>query len=166
MTGHLKVLRYIAYSIEIILLYVLSGIPGFLPAILGTKPMLLLCVAITIAVFENEITAMAFGLVCGALSDIGSSDRIGFYTIALTILCFFVGYCARNFFVTNFANAMAIGAATVFALICLYFLLFRAGSTPEAGAHFLRHYLIRIVYTAVFLPILFWLNKLLHTTVD
>lgn len=167
MTGKLRFLRYIAYTIEILLFYILCGIPGFLPEILGIKPLLLLPVAITISVFENEITAMSFGLVCGALCDVGSSDRIGFYTIALTILCFFFGYCTRNFFVTNFANAMAIGSASIIVLVCLYFLFFCVGTqTPEAGAHFARHYLTRILYTLVFLPLFFWLNKLLHTTVD
>ncbi len=127
--------------------------------------MLLLPVAITIAVFENEITSMVFGLISGALCDVGSYDKIGFYAIALTILCFAFGYCARNFFVTNFANAMAIGVPTIAILLCLYFLFFAAG-VDYAGIHFLKHYLVKIVYTLLFLPPLFWLNKLLHTTVD
>lgn len=165
MDGKLKALRYITYSIEIVLLYVLSGIPGFLPAILGVKPLLLLPVAVTIAVFEKEVTAMFYGLACGALCDLGFTDRIGFYTIALTVLCFFFGYCARNFFVTNFANAMAIGGGTVVVLLCLHFFIFY-GSIPGAGAHFLRHYLIKIVYTAVFLPPMFFLNRLLRSSVD
>ena len=42
MDGKLRNLRYITYAIEILLLYVLSGIPGFLPSILGSKPLLLL----------------------------------------------------------------------------------------------------------------------------
>ena len=167
MAGKLKVLRYIAYTIEILLFYIICGIPGFLPTISGIKPLLLLPIAITISVFENEITAMSFGLVCGALCDIGSSDRIGFYTVALTILCFFFGYCTRNFFVTNFANAMAIGCTTIAILLCLYFLFFCAGTkTPDAGAHFVRHYLARILYTIVFMPLFYWLNKLLRGTVD
>lgn len=126
---------------------------------------MLLPVAITIAVFENEIPAMVFGLICGALCDIGTSDKIGFYAVALTILCFVFGYCARNFFVTNFANAMAIGVISIIALLCIYFLFFSA-SVDYAGTHFLRHYLVRIVYTLIFLPILFFLNKLLRTAVD
>lgn len=166
MTERFKFLRYIAYTVEIILVYVLSGIPGFLPSISGTKPVLLLAVALTIAVFENEITAMLFGLVCGALCDIGVGDRIGYYAIALTILCFFFGYCTSNFFVTNFANAMAMGGIAVFALLCLYFLFFCVGTnTPSAGTHFLRHYLVRIIYTAVFLPLFFLLNKLLRNSI-
>lgn len=165
MDSKFKILRYISYAVEILLFYVISGIPGFLPSILGTKPVLLLPIAITIAVFENEITAMVCGLFCGALCDVSLGGKIGFYTIALTILCFFFGYCARNFFVTNFANSMAIGATTIVVLICLYFFLFVSSSgIPESGQHFLRHYLVRILYTLIFLPPFFWINKLLRKT--
>lgn len=165
MNSNLKILRYISYAVEILLFYVISGIPGLLPPIFGIKPVLLLPIAITIAVFENENTAMVCGLFCGALCDVSLADRIGFYTISLTILCFFFGYCARNFFVTNFANAMAIGATTIFVLLCLYFVLFRAASGIEqAGLHFFKHYFVRILYTLVFLPPFFWLNKLLRTS--
>ncbi len=167
MDGKLKNLRYITYAIEIILLYVFSGIPGFLPSILGVKPLLLLPVAVTIAVFEKEVAAMFYGLACGALCDLGFTDKIGFYTIALTVLCFAFGYCARNFFVTNFENAMAIGGTTVVVLLCLHFMLFFASTdAPNMGAHFVRHYLIKIFYTAVFLPPLFFLNRLIRSAID
>ncbi len=167
MDGKLKTLRYITYAIEILLLYVVSGIPGLLPSVLGVKPLLLLPVAVTIAVFEKEVPAMLFGLACGVLCDLGFTDKIGFYTISLTLLCFIFGYCSRNFFVTNFANAMAIGGATVAVLLCLHFLIFFSNSDfPNAGAHFLRHYLIKILYTGLFLPPLFFLNRLLRSTID
>lgn len=165
MESNLKILRYISYAAEILLFYVISGIPGFLPQIFGIKPVLLLPVAVTIAVFEKEIPAMFWGLFCGALCDVSIGDRIGFYTIALTILCFFFGYCTRNFFVTNFANAMAIGSATITILLCLYFLFFKASSGMEQTAlHFFKHYLVRILYTLIFLPPFFWLNRLLRTS--
>lgn len=167
MDGKLRNLRYITYAIEILLLYVLSGIPGFLPSILGVKPLLLLPVAATIAVFEKEVPAMLCGLACGALCDIGFSDNIGFYTISLTLLCFIFGYCARNFFVTNFANAMAIGGATIAVLLIFHFFIFYVNSDlPDAGAHFLRHYLVKILYTSLFLPPLFFLNRLLRSAID
>lgn len=165
MDGKLRFLRYIAYAIEVVLLYVLSGIPGFLPEILGVKPLLLLPVAITIAVFENETPAMIFGFICGALCDTGFDTRMGLYTIALTLLCFAFGYCARNFFVTNFVNAMVIGTITITILIILHFLIYGSGADmPDAGGHFVRHYLVKILYTLLFLPPLFWFNRLFRSS--
>lgn len=165
MEGKLKFLRYVAYAIEVAVLYVLSGTPGFLPEILGVKPLLLLPVAITIAVFESEVTAMIFGLICGCLCDIGFGTNIGFYTIALTILCFAFGYAARNYFVTNFVNAMVIGAVTVTVLLFIHFLIFNAGNDmPNLCGHFVRHYLIKILYTLLFLPPLYWFNRLFRSS--
>ncbi len=165
MDGKLKFLRFIAYAIEIVLLYVISGTPGFMPEILGVKPLLLLPVAITIAVFENETPAMIFGCICGALCDIGFDTHIGFYTIALTLLCFAFGYTARNFFVTNFVNAMVIGTVTITVLLILHFLIFCTGKDiPNAGGHFVRHYLIKILYTLLFLPPLYWFNRLFRSS--
>lgn len=165
MEGKLRFLRYIAYIIEIVVLYIVSGTPGFMPEIMGVKPVLLLPVALTIAVFESEITAMIFGLLCGCLCDIGFGTDIGLYAISLTVLCFIFGYCARNFFVTNFLNAMVIGVLTIITLLCLHFLIYCViPGLPDLGDLFLRRYLIRIIYTLVFLPPLYWFNRLFRSS--
>lgn len=165
MEGKLKFLRYVAYGLEILILYILCGIPGFLPSFLSIKPLILLPVALTIAVFENEIPAMIIGLVCGMLLDIGASTSIGFYTVSLTVLCFFLGYCQRNFFVTNFVNATVIGLGSIFGLLLINFLIFGVfKGTPDLGPYFLQYTLLRFVYTAIFLPPLFWFNGLFRSS--
>ncbi len=161
MEGRLKFLRFFAYGLEIVILYVLSGIPGFLPSFSGNKPVLLIPVALTIAVFESEIPSMIIGTICGMLLDIGFTASIGYYTLALTVICFVIGYCARNFFVTNFTNAMIIGALTTLALLLVHFVIFTVfAKTPDAALYFLKHYLLRIIYTLIFLPPLFYFNRL------
>ena len=160
-----KLLRHIAYALEILVIFLLSGAPYILPSILGVKPVLLLPVVLTIAVFEGEIPAMNYGCVCGVLMDVGFTNDIGYYTIVLTILCFVLGYCASNFFVTNFVNAMVIGVSSIVALLLVHFFIFSiCAGDPEAGTHFIRHYLIRIFYTLLFLPVFFWFNKLFVTS--
>lgn len=161
MEGRLKFLRFFAYGLEIVILYVLSGIPGFLPSFSGNKPALLIPVALTIAVFESEIPSMIIGMVCGMLLDTGFTASIGYYTLTLTVICFIIGYCARNFFVTNFLNAMVIGALTTLALLLIHFVIFTLlAKTPDAGLYFLKHYFLRIIYTLIFLPPLFYFNRL------
>ncbi len=157
-------LRYFAYSLEIIILYVIVGTPGFLPEIFGSKPCILLPVALTIAVFESETVAMSFGFVCGVFTDIGFSGKIGFYTVILTLLCFAIGYCARNFFVTNLLNASIIGIGSIALLILIHFWLYvTLADVPEAGTYFVRHYISRIIYTGAFFVPLYFLGKLLCT---
>ena len=70
------VFRYLAYSLEILIIYIVQGTPFFLPEILGGRPVLLIPVALTIAFYENEIPAMFFGLACGSLIDIGTGGMI------------------------------------------------------------------------------------------
>lgn len=158
-------LRFFAYSLEIIILYVISGTPLLMPEIFGSKPCLLLPVALTIAVFESETVAMSFGFVCGLLTDIGFSGKIGFYTVVLTLLCFIIGYCARNFFVTNLLNASIIGVASITLLILIHFLLNVSSlDIANTGEHFVRHYISRIVYTSVFFVPLYFLGRLFCST--
>ena len=158
-------LRFFAYSLEIIILYILQGTPLLLPEIFGSKPCLLLPVALTIAVFESETVAMAFGFVCGLLTDIGFSGKIGFYTVVLTLICFAIGYCARNFFVTNLLNASIIGIGTIALLIIIHFWLNVAvQEIPEAGTQFVKHYISRIFYTGAFFVPLYFLGRLLCST--
>lgn len=158
-------LRFFAYSLEIIILYVISGTPFLVPEIFGSKPCLLLPVALTIAVFESETVAMSFGFVCGLLTDIGFSGKIGFYTVVLTLLCFIIGYCARNFFVTNLLNASIIGVASITLLILIHFLLNVSSlDIPNIGEHFVRHYISRIVYTSAFFVPLYFLGRLFCST--
>ncbi len=166
MDGKLKFLRYVAYALEIVILYVVSGIPNFMPSLFGAKPMLLLPVALTIAVLENEVPAMFLGMTCGILIDTGADARIGYYTFLLTVLCFVLGYCQRNFFITNFLNATIIGVLSVFGLLCLHFLLFCVfKGTEDLGQVFLKHYLVRFLYTIIFLPPLYWFNRLFRSTI-
>ncbi len=158
-------LKYFAYSLEIVILYVVSGTPGLMPEIFGSKPCLLLPMALSIAVLESETVAMSFGFVCGLLTDIGYSGKVGFYTVVLTLLCFAIGYCARNFFVTNLLNASIIGVISIAVLISVHFLI-NVGSAeiPNAGMHFVKHYISRIIYTGVFFVPLYFLQKLLCST--
>lgn len=155
-------LRYLAYSLEIIILFALQSTPALLPEIFGSKPCLLLPVALTVAVFESETAAMIFGFVCGMLTDIGFSGKIGFYTVALTLLCFVIGYCARNFFVTNLLNASIIGIASITVLLIIHFWVYIClARIDNAGIYFVKHYISRILYTGAFYVPLYFLSRLL-----
>ncbi len=164
MDSKLRFLRYLAYALEIAVLYVLSGIPNFMPSMFSVKPQLLLCVALTVAVFEHEVSSMIIGLSCGVLIDLGTATHIGYYTLVLTVLCFALGYCQRNFFVTNFLNASIIGVCSVFGVLLLHFLIFGVFSgMADLGLLFLEQYLVQFLYTCLFLPILYWLNRLFYS---
>lgn len=155
--------RYLAYAMEIIVVFALGNTPNLLPEIFGAKPTLLLCVALTAAVYEREIPAMVIGIFCGALIDLGYSNSIGVFTIALTILCFIVGYAANNLIVANFRNFLLYSFLAVGGIFMLYFLVhFVWGGVADRWYYFTRHLLSRMVQTFLISILFYFLNKLIY----
>lgn len=155
-----RVFRYIAYGLEILILYVVQGTPFLTPEICGGRPVLLIPAALTIAFFEDEITAMYFGLACGVLLDLGTGGNPGFYTVTLALSAFVIGSVFRDYMVVNFLNALAFCAAFSGGLIALHFLFFYIFAGKDGGGYyFVNHYISRIVYTVALSPLFYFLNK-------
>lgn len=155
--------RYLAYAMEIIVVYALGNTPNLLPEILGAKPTLLLCVALTAAIYEHEIPAMVIGIICGVLIDLGYSDSIGIFTVALTVVCFVVGYAANNLIVATFRNFLLYAFLTVLGLFLLYFLIrFVWEGVQDRWLYFVRHLLSRIVQTFLCSILFYFLNMLIY----
>ena len=157
------VFRYIAYAMEIAVVYALGNTPNLLPELWGAKPVLLLCVALTAALYEREIAAMIIGIVCGVLIDLGYSNGIGFFTIALTIVCFIVGYAANNLIVATFRNFLLYSFLTVGGLFMLYFVInFVWAGVEDRWTYFVNHILSHMGQTFVCSVIFYFLNRLIH----
>ena len=158
-----KIFRYIAYSIEILLLFVLQTTPNLFPQIGGSKPVLLIPAALTIAFFEEEIPALFFGLACGVILDLSVSNNIGYFAFILTLVGFIVSQIFRDYMVVSFSNSLAFSAIFITLVIIAYFLVFYLFSgKPEPGFYFVNHYISRIIYTICFAPALYGLNKFLY----
>lgn len=154
--------RYLAYALELLLLFVLQSTPYLMPEILGGKPLLLIPAAMTIAFMEEQIPAMFFGLACGLMLDLGYSDNLGFYTILLTLICFMVGVVFREYMVVSFLNAMAFTSAVTIGLVLLSYLFFYTVLGKGDFMYFVSHYISRIIYTIAVTPLLYLLNKFLY----
>ena len=57
-----RLIRYLAYTLELLVLFMVQETPGLLPAVAGVRPVLLLPAAVAIAMFEEEVPALAFGI--------------------------------------------------------------------------------------------------------
>lgn len=157
--------RYLAYAMEIILLFVLGSTPHLLPDIFGAKPTLLLCVALTAAIFEREIPAMVIGIVCGVLIDLGYSNSIGLFTIALTVVCFVVGYAANNLVMATFPNFLLYALVSVGGMFMLYFLVrFVWAGVDDYGTYFMNHLLSRMIQTYICSIPIYFLNRFIWHT--
>ena len=167
MMENMKFFRYLAYSLEMILLFILGTTPNFLPEIFGATPCLLLSLAMAIAVFEAEVPAMFFGLFCGLLTDIGFSNSVGLFTVMMTIVCFILGFCANNIITIKFWNFMLIATVVIAGVLSLHFVFeFVIKGYDNMGVYFVNHYISRIVQTVLCVVVLFFVNKFIYSTLN
>ena len=159
--------RYLAYTIEIILMFALSTTPRLLPEIFGAKPVLLVCAALTVAVYEREIPAMIFGMVAGILCDLSYSNSIGLFAISLTVICFIVGYAANNLIVATFMNFLLYAFITVGLLFMLYYLvMFVIAGVEDSWMYFREHLISRMVQTFIWSIPFYFINKFIYYSLN
>lgn len=154
-----RVIRYLAYVLELLVLFMIQEVPGLLPQIFGVRPVLLFPVVLTIALFEEDLPAMAFGIVGGLFCDFGLSGVLGFHALVLGVLCYFVSHISRTFFQINLLTAVITGIWAI-ALVVLaqwFFLYYFSYSYPAYA--FTHHYLPKYCYTLLFVPLLYLLNR-------
>ncbi|MGI6256049.1 MAG: rod shape-determining protein MreD [Acutalibacter sp.] len=154
-----RLVRYLAYLLELLVLFMIQETPGLLPHIFGARPVLLFPAVITIALFETELPALFFGVGGGLLCDFGLSGTLGFHALVLGVLCFLISLLVRVYLQNNLATAaligiVAIGLTVILQWVFLY--LLRYSHPAYAFTHF---YLPKYFYTILFLPLLYFLNR-------
>lgn len=154
-----RVIRYLAYVLEFLVLFMLQEAPGLLPNIFGVRPVLIFPAAVTIAMFEDEVPAMAFGVVGGLFCDFGLSGMLGFHALVLGVLCYVVSATGKNYFQVNIVTAIITGIWTIGLTICAqwFFLYYFKYSMPSYA--FKHHYLPKYFYTMLFVPLIYLLNR-------
>ena len=159
MTKHLTFFRYLAYSIEIILLTVLQSTPNLMPEFFGGKPLLLVPLALVLASREDCIPSIVLGAVCGVFTDIASGGFIGFFAVTLTHICYFESYIFSTYLVPGIVPTLIISVIFIPILLTLYFLTFTVwAGIPDWGILFVNHYISRIVYTFVMILPIYFIN--------
>lgn len=160
MYGKYSFFRKLAYTIEILILYVLQQTPGLFGEILGVKPVLLISAAVTISMFESQLTGLGFGILTGFLMDLGYGAAFGFNTLLMAILCYFIGFLAIDYIKTNILTAVIFGVlAVVLVLSSHYLFLYVLSNYGSNNYAYVHHYLPIILYSAIPLPILYFINR-------
>ena len=157
-----KGVRCFAYVLEILVLFMVQETPGLLPPVLRERPVLLIPAALSIAFFETEITGMAFGVLAGLFLDFGMNAPFGFHALLLGALCWLLGLLAAELIRTNLLTALLAGALGVFLVLSLQWLfLYLLAGYGSAGYAYTWHYLPRMGYSFVFMPITYYFNRAL-----
>ncbi|HEX3038007.1 MAG TPA: rod shape-determining protein MreD [Oscillospiraceae bacterium] len=155
-----KILRYFAYAIEILIVFIIQETPNLIPAVFGARPVLLIPVALSIAMFESETAAMGFGLFCGLLVDFGAGNVLGFHGLLLTVMCYMIGLMVINLLRTNLITAFfvtAVALAIIFLLQWVFF--FVLAGYQGSGYALFTHYLPKYGYTLILMPIAYYFNR-------
>jgi len=158
-------LKWLAYGLELFLVYIIQCTPNLLPGFLGVKPLLLVVFAISIAMFEGDGPAIWIGLSAGLLMDLQSGNQgFGFNAILLMIICFVCGtlvvYLMRNNIIT--AIVLAFGSMLILGLLRWLFFYVIPGD-PKVGYYLYAVMLPQIVYTVLAMPIAFYFNRAIAT---
>ena len=155
-----KVIRCVAYTIEIILLFILQELPYLMPSLLGVRPLLLIAAPMTIAILENEKIGLGFGVFAGLLMDMGYGSVIGFHAIALGVLGFFIGLLAVKPGENQRAYLPALhrGRRVRRHFPPFRVFLFAAGYDMASYAY-QKYYLPMMLYSFLPTPILYYFNK-------
>lgn len=154
-----KLIRYLAYVLELLVLFMLQETPGLLPSIFGARPVLLFPAVVAIAMLEPEVPALLFGVVGGLFCDFGLSGMLGFHALVLGVLCFFISRVIRAYLQNNMATAILTGVWSIGLVVLAqwFFLYFFQYSYPAYALT--HHYLPKYFYTLLFLPLLYLLNR-------
>ena len=154
-----KLIRYLAYVLELLVLFMLQETPGLLPSIFGARPVLLFPAVVAIAMLEPEVPALLFGVVGGLFCDFGLSGMLGFHALVLGVLCFFISLVIRTYLQNNMATAILTGVWSLGLVVLAqwFFLYFFQYSYPAYALT--HHYLPKYFYTLLFLPLLYLLNQ-------
>jgi rod shape-determining protein MreD len=160
MESRYRFIRYFAYVLELLILFMLQQTPGLLPPLFGSRPILLIPAVLAIAMFEPEVPAMAFGLFGGLLIDFGIGGALGFHGILLAVFCYITGAFSANLLKTNLFTSFLVNLVSLSAIVCLQWVFFYVLYDYEfAGYAFIHHYLPRIGYSLLLTPLTFYFNR-------
>ncbi len=121
-------LRWTFYSALLLLFYLWETNPLFM----RFCPLLIIPLATAVAMYEGELAAGVFGVVCGLMIDMASGTILGFSSLWLLVLCPFISLLARFYIRISFVSHLALNFAASFIMACLD-VLFKHWVWEESG---------------------------------
>ena len=156
--------KWVAYALELFLIYIIQYTPGLVPSVLGVQPQLLLVFAMSIAIFDGEGAGMWYGLAAGLMMDLSSANVFGFYGLIIMLLCFSCGamvvYLMRNNLIAY--TVLCFAGLLLFGLYQWFFLYVIWGA--KSMWFFLYSFVLpEILYSIIFTPIAYYFNRAVAT---
>ena len=150
------VLKYVLYSLIIVLLAVLQSTPGFL-SVAGIKPIFTIPAAICIAVLEGEFAGGIFCAAAGLFCDVSGAEIFGFNGLVAMLMGVSAALLVIYYMKRKLISAVLLClAAMLIRRILSFFLFYGQWGYERVWILFLRQTLPVAVYSAAF-SVLFYL---------
>lgn len=128
-------LRWLCYSLALLFFYLWE----VAPLIRGWCPLLIIPLATAVAMYEGELAAGVFGVVCGFMLDVAGGTLIGFSSLWLLICCPVISLLARFWLKSNWLSHLVLNAATVVIMCAMDFLFLHwVWEQENSGISFVR----------------------------
>ncbi len=105
-----EALKWFLYTICLLMGYALMSSGAFV----FWQPFLIIPLAVSVSLFERELSSCVFALFCGYLIDIACHFLFGFSAVWLMIICLFASLLSRNLIRANIINFLWIDFIAVF----------------------------------------------------
>lgn len=150
--------RWFFYSLALVIFYSIMscGIFGM------WQPYLIISLAISVSMREQEFSSSVFGVFCGLMLDISMGTLFGFFAVLLMPCCFFTSLLSRNLIKINFLNHIFCTAASaLFSFSAYYLFNFIIWSTPGMEIVLVRILIPSFFATVLTAPPIYFLIKLI-----
>ena len=155
-----KIFRYFAYTLEIIIFFMIERTPRLIPELFGEKPIIIVPILLTIALFEGEKAGLGFGIFIALLMETSTSCNFGFFVILLGILGYIVGLISKDVINVNFPTAMMVSSVSLLIFFIFSFFYYSSLESYHGAFYiFWRHYLLKIALSNLTLPLVYYLNR-------
>lgn len=157
-----SILKWTIYALLLLAAYI-AGQNPFVLNLFGVRPVLILPVAISVAMFEHEFTGGIFAAAAGILWGISSDTVFGYYAIVLLVLGAAAGLICSYGLSPNLLTALLLsfGASLITGLLDFFFQYVLWGYNG-LGRFFLTSMLPTILITAFFILPIYYLVRLIN----
>lgn len=130
---------------------------GLIPEIFFAAPMVMAALCVAVALREKSIPSMAFGALCGALWDLGTTQADGFYTVILAMAGFICGSLSSFFVRNNLFSCLVLTFFTSgFCTLSYWGVFFLRKGYEGAWGLLLSYCLPSVIYTTAFAVVFYY----------
>jgi len=156
------VLKWTLYILLLLLFYALQTTPGLF-CILGTKPVLILSLAVCVSMYEGVLSSAMFCMAAGFLWDISSDKVFGFNAVIFLICGLFISLLSIYYLRTKLPNSLLFcGAALLLQGLLDYLFDYALWNLEGASTVLLLRILPTAAYTLAVTPLLFLLVRFIE----